>query len=849
MKDRSLGFWIITGGLVLLGVYLAFLPNKRLSPNSFGDFFKKEPAPVSDAFDYEGFSRIPVLRGGRVKPLDSVARNCLLVMSNKRAATREKADGSTEKVPAIEWFAEVLLRPEEGNKLLTFLIDHDQVLGLLGIRQGDKKRFSYTELEEHFAEIEDEAKKAGELEGDQRGPFEQNVLDLYRSLQLYRKLQNTLQPPPAPPSLAADEEFGLQEVLRRAEVEPGHAPEYERFRALAKSLADDPSKIAPGSKEFARFVAMMDRYSNWTLFAEFHAIPPRKGSSSPDWSRIGETLVGTDARHAEPSMMRDLDFRSFPAQIRELVALEPEALIKRIEELRDEHKMNPNVLFATKYADAIKLRGEVDPIVEEWENLALAYGNNDASTFNAGVDKLRQSIDERTGEATATLGFEKAFNGYEPFYRSLIVYVIAMLVACLSWLVAAGSDKEKKGGSAEHLRQAAFWLMVIAFAAHTFGLFARMYVQGRPPVTTLYSSALFIGWAAVLLCVFLERYHKFGIASAMGSFLGFGALIIAHNLSLDSSLNPSGDTMEMMRAVLDDNFWLATHVVTVTIGYSTTFLAGFVAIAFVLLHVLNLSFGGTEGIGKKLRAIYTRMEKDAGAMIYGVTCFALFFSFVGTVLGGIWADQSWGRFWGWDAKENGAILIVLWNAIILHARWGGMARTRGIACLAIFGNIVTSWSWFGTNMLGVGLHSYGFMDKAFVPLMVFILVQLGLIVLGSLPKPSKQSAKEADIKHNHDEDRPTAPRTSRMAIASFWLAILGLSGPGIFMRSAETFLFGPGGLWNIVLVAIPIYLGHRARAKIRRSEGKLTGNGFALAGLIIGYLTLLIFLKIALSTT
>ena len=390
-------------------------------------------------------------------------------MSNKRTAGREKADGASEKVPAVEWFTEVLLRPEEGNKLLTFLIDHDQVLGLLGIRQGDKKRFSYTELEEHFVEIEDEAKKAGELEADQRGPFEQNVLDLYRSLQLYRKIQNTLQPPPISASMAADAEFGLQEILRK-DGEPGHVSEYERFRILAKALTDDPSKIVPGSREFARFVAMMDRYSNWTLFAEFHAIPPKKGSDSENWSRIGETLVGTDARHAEPSMMRDLDFRSFPTQIRELVKLEPDALRKRIDTLRDEHKMNPNVLFATKYADAIKLRGEVDPIVRHYEKLSLAYEGNDKTAFNASVAKLRQAIEERASEATATLGFEKSFNGYEPFYRSLIVYVIAMLVACLSWLVAAGSDKEKKtGGSAEHLRQAAFWLMVIAFAAHTFG--------------------------------------------------------------------------------------------------------------------------------------------------------------------------------------------------------------------------------------------------------------------------------------------------------------------------------------------------------------------------------------------
>ena len=737
MKNRSAGSLIVFGGLLLLGIYLAFLPSKRLSPNSLGSFFQGEPEAVTEAFDYDAFSRIAVLRGGRVKPIDSVARNCLLVMSNKRTAVREGADGKDEKLPAVEWFAEVLLKPEKGNKILTFLVDHDQVLGLLGIKQGDKKRFSYEELEEHFVEIEKEARKAGEMETADRGPFEQNVLDLYRSLLLYRKLQNTLQPPPIPSKLAQDEEFGLQDILRKDD-EPGYVAEYERFRSLAKELADNPEEIAPGSQTFSRLVAMMDRYSNWTLFAEFHAIPPAKDSDSEDWSRIGETLVGTDARHAKPSMMRDLDFRIFPAQIRDLVKLEPKALQERIEALRDEHKMNPNVLFATKYADAIKLRGEVDPLVKDYQALALAYKNDDHATFNATVAKLRKAIDERAGEATNMLGFEKAFNGYEPFYRSLVVYVIGMLVACLSWLFAAGSDKEKSGGgTAENLRQAAFWLMVIAFAAHTFGLFARMYVQGRPPVTTLYSSALFIGWAAVLLCVFIERYHKFGIASAMGSFLGFGALVIAHNLSLDSSLNPSGDTMEMMRAVLDDNFWLATHVVTVTIGYSTTFLAGFVAIAFVLLHVLASVLGNQSGFGQKIGAVYKRMEKDAGTMIYGVTCFALFFSFVGTVLGGIWADQSWGRFWGWDAKENGAILIVLWNAIILHARWAGIARTRGIACLAIFGNVVTSWSWFGTNMLGVGLHSYGFMDKAFVPLMVFILVQLGLIVLGSLPKPNK----------------------------------------------------------------------------------------------------------------
>jgi len=116
-----------------------------------------------------------------------------------------------------------------------------------------------------------------------------------------------------------------------------------------------------------------------------------------------------------------------------------------------------------------------------------------------------------------------------------------------------------------------------------------------------------------------------------------------------------------------------------------------------------------------------------------VVCFATLTSFVGTILGGIWADQSWGRFWGWDPKENGALLIVIWNAILLHARWGGFVQARGLAVLAICGNIVTAWSWFGVNMLGVGLHSYGFMDAAFWGLVGFVASQLAIVALAAIP--------------------------------------------------------------------------------------------------------------------
>ena len=114
---------IVLWMLVLLGVYFAFLPN-RFATSSILDFAKGEPVAPTDSFDLEGFSRIPVLRGGRVKPIDSVARNALLVLRNKRTALDEAGN----KIPAINWFAEVLFNPEGGDNLKTFLIDHDQVL-------------------------------------------------------------------------------------------------------------------------------------------------------------------------------------------------------------------------------------------------------------------------------------------------------------------------------------------------------------------------------------------------------------------------------------------------------------------------------------------------------------------------------------------------------------------------------------------------------------------------------------------------------------------------------------------------------------------------------------------------
>ena len=182
-----------------------------------------------------------------------------------------------------------------------------------------------------------------------------------------------------------------------------------------------------------------------------------------------------------------------------------------------------------------------------------------------------------------------------------------------------------------------------------------------------------------------------------------------------------GDTFTVMQAVLDTQFWLATHVVCISLGYTTTFVAGFLGIIWLVLGWLT-------------HVLSDRDQKNVTRMIYGTLCFAIFFSFVGTVLGGLWADDSWGRFWGWDPKENGALMIVLWNAVVLHARWGKLVGLRGLAVLAVFGNVVTAWSWFGVNQLGVGLHSYGFTSGITIALIGFAASQLALMAAAALPQ-------------------------------------------------------------------------------------------------------------------
>ena len=379
--------------------------------------------------------------------------------------------------------------------------------------------------------------------------------------------------------------------------------------------------------------------------------------------------------------------------------------------------------------------GKLDPATEELRSILDAYADDDAQAFNQRLADYQPILNERAaaevkfdqelaarGEAgprktaekldVARLRFEVFFNGFRPFVLAMALYIVAFVLAACSWM-----------GATRVLNRSANWLLWFTFLLHTAALVARIYISGRPPVTNLYSSAVFIGWAAVLFALVFEWIYRFGIGNLLAAVIGFPTLFVAHNLAGD------GDTFQVLQAVLDTQFWLATHVVCITLGYATTILAGMLGVTYVLL-------------GQAAGRLEDAKRQQLVRMIYGTLCFATFFSFVGTILGGLWADDSWGRFWGWDPKENGALIIVLWNALVLHARWGGMIGRRGLAVLAIFGNVVTAWSWFGVNTMDVGLHSYGRRPGMVFWLMMFVLSQLAIILLGSLLPESRRAAQD-----------------------------------------------------------------------------------------------------------
>jgi cytochrome c-type biogenesis protein CcsB len=630
-------------------------------------------------FHLQDFGRLPVLLNGRVQPLDTVGRNALLQIRSTTAVPLEETKSyqfwkHPRKLKAAEWLLEVLMEPAVADTRPIFLIHHPDLLNELELRgKGQEKSGLFFFSYNALTNVLPKI----EQEGGQVMNVEAQLRTAYQ--RQVAKLYNAL--------------VLYQRLKNSLQPEPtaDFARELEQFQtALPAGLAAVKASQAGQQFDkaaFDRLTAFVSQYDELARQAYFLMVPQsHPGTARDRWQNMGQALLISGLQG-----------------------------------------------------------GELPPAVGWYAAMSSAWRQHDPTRFNLALDQYGQWLAANAASELSKGRLEFFFNNLQVFAFALRVYLVALLFLLVSVPLILLNLWPTAG---ETMRRSGLYLAIFVWVVHTGGLILRMWLERRPPVTTLYSSAVFIGWVAVLLGIIIERIYRFGIGGAAASIIGFVTLIIAHNLAL------GGDTIEVMRAVLDNNFWLTTHVTTITLGYAANFLAGFVALFYVLFGLISSLLGvrlrrqealAMEAVGRTApgpahavdlsrQAGRTDLGQALDKIVYGIICFAMLFSFVGTVLGGIWADQSWGRFWGWDPKENGALIIVLWNAVILHVRWDRLMGERGLMNMALFGSIVTAFSWFGVNMLGVGLHSYGFMDAAFDWLMLFVGSQMILISVGLLPQ-------------------------------------------------------------------------------------------------------------------
>jgi len=312
--------------------------------------------------------------------------------------------------------------------------------------------------------------------------------------------------------------------------------------------------------------------------------------------------------------------------------------------------------------------------------LLESYRRGAASSYAVRAKELSSALAGPLGaDAGLARGVEREvrYNAIKPFRVAWLLYLVA-LVALLAGLSLESRVMPAVGYAA----------MAAGLALHSYGLGVRALIAGRAPVTNMYESIVFAAWGVVALGLAFAALHRSRLIAACAAGLAVPFLLIADGVPIfDAAIDP-------LAPVLRDNFWLTTHVLTITLGYAALFLAlalGHVSLALQLAH-----------------AAEARLRTVSGFLLQVIQAGTLLLA-AGTLLGGVWASYSWGRFWGWDPKETWALIAVLVYLAILHARFAGWLRDLGMAVGSIVGGLAVLMAWYGVNyVLGTGLHSYGF---------------------------------------------------------------------------------------------------------------------------------------------
>lgn len=353
-------------------------------------------------------------------------------------------------------------------------------------------------------------------------------------------------------------------------------------------------------------------------------------------------------------------------------------------------------------------------------DMLRSYEANDNSGFLSATQRFSTQLAKLNPAVyppANLMAIENTYGKVHPFRWAWALYAMAAIVLWLTTLWARSTGYKIA------------WLLVLSgFGLQVFGFVCRIIIGGRGPVTNMYESVIWVAFGTILFAMILEAIYRCRYLFLGATPLAVVALILADTQS--TVLNPS---IHPLTPVLRNNFWLSTHVTSITLSYAAFFLA---------LGVGHIILAKTLVGSKVSSALYNYLYRS---LQIGVLLLA-----TGTILGGVWANYSWGRFWGWDPKETWALIALLGYLALLHGRIAGWWKGFGLAVGSIIGFQSVLMAWYGVNfVLGQGLHSYGFGTGGFPYVVAYVIAELVFvaIVLVRKAKSDRLSAAAVELEH------------------------------------------------------------------------------------------------------
>lgn len=611
----------------------------------------------AETLDYNNFKTLPVLDNGRIKPLDTYARITLKTLSNKETYDNQ---------PAINWLINTLFNPKESYRNKIFYIHNPDLKKVLNL-DDKNSNFSFQQIlpgiKKNISVISSLEQKNNNKQ--ELTPSEKQLLDLYHHTLSYFDLSRSMSlllpefeyidiKTHINPNLVqeADSKISYYQVL----------PYQDKLTKFVNNILEKPNVIPQQDI----IINIATRYKDLTsdkINISFKIIP---NNLDNNWLAPWQII---NTGNGSPTTAKYLNLW--------------QEIINTYYSIIQENPENPE-------------NPENNNQILKWKSLTQELNN-------FSIDNI-QSLSSTPNNISSKLFLETKYTQYNFFNLSILFYILALCICLVSLF------KSKSGSLQKIAHSLNISLFILATSCHLIGLALRVYILGRPPVSNLYESILFVSLITAMLSIFVEIFRKDTISLLLGSLICTILQFIAN------SYIQSGDSLGVLIAVLNNNFWLGTHVIAITSGYSSCLLLS--ALSHVYLLKSCLPNNSTE-------KNHTNLYK----YILALGLLSLFLTMLGTILGGIWADQSWGRFWGWDPKENGALLICLWLIAIIHGRISGQLNQLKFATGAALTSIMVALAWFGVNVLGTGLHSYGFTENIALNLFLFVAFEL-ICVLG-----------------------------------------------------------------------------------------------------------------------